>query len=921
MASLPDPPSGVVTFLFTDIEGSTALWDRYPDTMTDALAEHDRRIRRIVDARSGYVFTTAGDSFAVAFRSPADALSAGFEIQMAMLEPAGDLTLQVRAGVHTGTASHRDGDYFGPTVNRGARLAASAHGGQLVVSQSTIDSLGGMLPDEAELFDLGSHRLRGLAEPERIHQFCHPALQRDFPRLRTVEGPGDNLPTQLTSFVGRETEVAEITQLLIEHRLVTLSGAGGAGKTRLALRVADDLIGDFPDGLRFAELGALYDLDVLVDEIAQRFGVTAMPDVPLIRSVAETIGDQRILLVLDNCEQIVAHVASVCADLLTSCPQLHVLATSRERLGIAGEVLYRVPSLSLPSSEVTVDDSLRFDAVRLFAERAQLAAPDFEVTADTVADIVAICERLDGIPLAIELAAARTRSMSPAQIGERLNERFRLLTASDRIASERQRTLLSTIEWSHELLGDAERQLFRRLGVFAADFGLSAAERVCAGGDIDEFDVLDVMVALVDKSMVATEPGGDGTTRYVLLETLREFARRELERTGERHTLERRHAEFFADLAADLQAMHRRGELGGALQQLGQEEADFRSALRYSLGAAHFVVAGRLVSGLGYLWYTAGQHREGLQWCDALFDADPELPDDIRAGALHSYASMLAVMGQATLGIAVNTEQVELRRRLGDPVRLGAALNNLGDMLCDVGEFDAAEPILAESIELMRTAGGSPSFALCTLGMGQARRGAFDQGEQNLRDALAEARERDEPHAIAVAMGGLGEVLTVSGQYEVARASLVEARERFDELGIAPGILGADLYLGIVERGCGNRSKAASRFLSSLTGPGDQWSDEAGYWIMQLTASILDDRQTAAVLVGAASAGYERAGIQQSTFIRDDLDNVTADLERDLGPDEFGRNIRAGGRRTRSEAQAIAETALRTMLDDPTLPP
>ncbi|MGE5210349.1 MAG: adenylate/guanylate cyclase domain-containing protein, partial [Acidobacteriota bacterium] len=714
------PPTGDVTFLFTDIEGSTALWDRTPDAMTESLAEHDRRMNSIIDRHDGYVFTTAGDSFAVAFQAAAQALQAALEVQLAFLEPVGGLSFRVRIGVHSGVATVRNGDYFGAAVNRGARLSASAHGGQLVLSQATVDLLAGRLPDGVELIDLGTHRLRGLSEPERIHQVCHPALAREFPRLRTVEGPDDHLPTQLTSFIGRTRELSDVMRLLDEHRLVTLSGAGGAGKTRLAMRVAEELLGNFPDGLRVAELGAVRDADVLVDEIAQRFAVTRVAGTPLIRSMAEYIGAQRVLLVLDNCEQIISSTAALCRDLLTACPNLRVLATSRERLGVTGEALYRVPSLSLPDVDATVEEAYGHDAVRLFAERSQLASSDFVLTADNVGAVVSICRRLDGIPLALELAAARTRSLSPAQILDRLDERFRLLTAADRNAEGRQRTLLSTIEWSHDLLSADERMLFRRLGVFAAGFALASVEKICSGDGIDDYDVTDLLMALVDKSMVATDTARDGTTRYVLLETLREFAKRQLDDAGERNVFEQRHADYYADLAAQLQAQQRSGDLGGALIGLDQDEADFRASLRRTLDARELTTAARLIGCLGYLWYTAGQHREGLQWCDDLFALAPELSDQVLADALHSHASLLGVMGHADLAVDALERQVEIRRRLGDRERLGAALNNLGDWYFDLGRAGDAERVLAEAISEFRTADSyALSLSLGTLAAGR----------------------------------------------------------------------------------------------------------------------------------------------------------------------------------------------------------
>jgi predicted ATPase/class 3 adenylate cyclase len=915
MKSQASPPTGDVTFLFTDIEGSTALWDRTPDAMTESLAEHDRRMNSIIERHDGYVFTTAGDSFAVAFPSAAQAVQAALDVQLAFREPVGELTFKVRIGVHSGTATVRNGDYFGAAVNRGARLSASAHGGQIVLSQATVDLLAGRLPMDVELLDLGSHRLRGLTEPERIHQVCHPALAREFPRLRTVEGPDDHLPTQLTSFIGRTRELRDVVGLLDEHRLVTLSGAGGAGKTRLAMRVAEELLGSFPDGLRVAELGAVRDADVLVDEIAQRFSVTRVAGTPLIRSMAEYIGAQRVLLVLDNCEQIISSTAGLCRDLLTACPNLRVLATSRERLGVTGEALYRVPSLSLPDEDATVEEAYHHDAVRLFAERSQLASSDFAVSQDNVAAVVSICRRLDGIPLALELAAARTRSLSPAQILDRLDERFRLLTGADRNAEGRQRTLLSTIEWSHDLLGADERMLFRRLGVFASGFALASVEQICTGEEIDEYDVTDLLTALVDKSMVATDSARDGTTRYVLLETLREFAKRQLDDAGERDMFEQRHAEYYADLAAQLQAQQRSGDLGGALIGLDQDEADFRASLRRSLDARHLTTAARLVGRLGYLWYAAGQHREGLQWCDDLFALSPELSDQVLADALHSHASLLGVMGHADLAVDALERQVEIRRRLGDRERLGAALNNLGDWYFDLGRAGDAERVLAEAISELRSVGSfALSLSVGTLAAGRLVQGRYEQALLDFTEALEEARRVGHAHSIAVSMCGVGRCLLALDQPEAAKPHLIEARERFEELTIAPGVVDSTILLGVTERDLGDQQSAARYLLRALTEPGIHWSDYAEYWTLQFAASVISDRATAAVLVGAATAAYERSDFEEPAFIIEELRAVRERLETELGPEELGRHLRTGERRTRQEAIDIGRAALSACL-------
>jgi non-specific serine/threonine protein kinase len=620
------------------------------------------------------------------------------------------------------------------------------------------------------------------------------------------------------------------------------------------------------------------------------------------------------LVILDNCEQIVEHVATLSRDLLLACPNLHIVATSRERLAIAGEVVYRVPSLSLPSADVDAATGMEFDAIRLFVDRARLVDPGFELAPTNVGDVVAICRRLDGIPLALELAAARVRSMSAAQISTRLDERFRILTATERSGSDRQQTLLRTIEWSHDLLGAHERAVFRRLGAFVSHFSLEAAEQVAAGGPIDEFDVMELVTGLVDKSMVTTESGADGQVRYQLLESIREFALRQLDEASERDATARRHAGYYADFAESLQAMYRRGELAGALVRLDESEDNFRSALRFTLDAAEWELAARLVGGLGYLWYAAGTHREGVQWCRELFDADPDLSDLKRAGALHSYASLLGVTGRPDLGIQVSHEQIALRRQLGDPVRLGAALNNLGNLMSDVGDHIGARPVLEEAIEKFHEGGEHASLVLSSLGGGAWWVGDYDDAERRYREALDEARAAEDAYAIAVAMGGIGQCLASVGRSEEARSSLVEARERFEELNVTPGVADSDFFLALVERGVGSLLESARRLQMALDAPGETWYDEADFWIAQTTASIIDDQSTAAMLIGAAAARYERSSVAQSVSITSELEQTTQALQRVLGPEEFGRRHRAGGRRTRTEIVQATNEALESFI-------
>ena len=910
---MPPPPSGKVTFLFTDVEGSTALWDRHPAEMRVLLAEHDRIVRGVVETHQGYVFSTAGDSFSVAFAHVRDALDAAVEIQRGLADLSGDIELRVRAGIHTGEAAERGGDYFGPAVNRCARIASAGHGGQILVSGTSAALLEGELPERIEFVDLGVHRLRDLAEPERILQVRHPDLDPEFPKLRTIEGPGDALPTQLTSFIGREHEIAEIVALLGDRRLITLTGPGGAGKTRLSLEVADRVVRDHPDGVRLVELAALVDRDVFLDEVAQRFGAAGTEGVPMARSIAEKINDRKMLLVLDNCEHLVEPVARLTGDLLAACPNLRVIATSRERLAITGEVVYRVPSLSVPSEHVELDRSLGYDAIRLFVERAQLSDPEFQLVATNLDAVVSVCRHLDGIPLAIELAAARVRSMSPQQIDSRLGERFRLLAGTDRSSDDRHQTLLSTIEWSHGLLDEPERVVFRRLGAFVSDFSLEAAEQVCAAGDIFEFDVVDLLTALVDKSMVTTTAHEDAT-RYHLLESIRVYTIGHLEQASEHTDAAQRHAVYFAELAADLQRRQRRGELGAALASFDEEEDNFRASLRFAVDSGDAELAARLVDALGYLWYAGGVRREGLEWCEAMFALGADLPDAVRAGALHSYALMLGGTGAPGRGVEVLREQVTIRRRLGDPLRLAAALNNLGNLLFDVRDTDAAESVLREAIDAQREGGESASLMLSSLASGRLHAGHQADAAEIFREALAEARAFDHLYGIAVAMCGLGEALVQVGRAAEARPYLVEARERFDELNVTPGSAEADMCLGLVNRSDGDRVEAARCLLRSLTTPGERWYDESPIWVAQYSASVFDDLPLAATLVGAATADYERRARSQPAFVVADLDASRARLAERLGEEEFARCMRAGARRTRAEVIEMTISGLESYI-------
>jgi len=549
---LTELPTGTVTFLFTDIEGSTRLWEEHPELMKSALARHDEILRDAVEAHDGQVVKTTGDGLHAVFATAPDAAQAALHAQHALSTEDWPMAvpLRVRMGLHTGTAEYRDGDYYGPAVNRGARVSAAAHGGQIVLSHATEELVRDSLPDAA-IIDLGEHRLRDLSRPERLFQLSAAAAVEEFPPLRSLDAFPGNLPVQVTSFLGRDRELTLLTKAVDESPLVTLTGVGGVGKTRLAVQLAADLLPRFPDGAWLCELAAANDDDTLVQVVAATLGVRPRPGLELDESIAEFLRSKRLLLVLDNCEHLLDGAGWLAELLLHECPGVRIVATSREGLAIEGEHVVPLRSLSLPAKGAT-GDNLNSAAVRLFVDRAAAAKGDFAVDAASVDAVAEVCRRLDGVPLAIELAAARMSAMSPRDIAARLDERFRLLTGGRRTAVERHQTLRATVDWSYSMLDDRTRTVFDRLGVFVGGFDAAAAEAVVAGDGIEPWDVVDALVDLVGKSMVIAEEDDDGGTRYQLLETLRHYARERLDEHDDADSWRRRHAEYFASFAEQL---------------------------------------------------------------------------------------------------------------------------------------------------------------------------------------------------------------------------------------------------------------------------------------------------------------------------------------------------------------------------------
>jgi predicted ATPase/class 3 adenylate cyclase len=566
---VPNRPSGIVSFLFSDVVGSTRLWEADREGMAASLASHDRIMKRSIGDLGGYVFSTAGDSFAAAFPSPSAALSAAVRAQMGLMGEAWPgPPIRVRMGVHTGTSFERGGDYFGPDVNRAARVMAAANAGQVLVSRETAQLVGGSVEAPLSLIDRGVHSLKDLDRPEHLFELTHPELPEVSDPLRTALVERIHLPARLTSFVGRGTEIEAVKGLIHSSRLVTLTGVGGAGKTRLALEAASDLEEDFPDGIWMAGLADIFDPSLVVNEIAEVWGLRPGDGMRLLPVIRAFLSVRQLLLVLDNCEHVLAAAGELATDLLASSPGLHILATSRETLGAPGETVYRVPSLGLPAG----DDVASSESVRLFVDRAALVQPGFSPTQEELEGIARICRRLDGIPLGIELAAARIRTLTIGDLATQLEDSFRVLTAASKTAVRRQRTLENTIGWSYDLLSDDEAALFRRLSVFAGGFDLAAAQAMARGPE-----VLDLLDQLVDKSLVVTMH--DQGSRFRLLEPIRQYGHMRLTEHDEAEEARISHAAHYASVVAAISPRLRGPEQAQANRELLVEADNTREAL------------------------------------------------------------------------------------------------------------------------------------------------------------------------------------------------------------------------------------------------------------------------------------------------------------------------------------------------------
>jgi predicted ATPase/Tfp pilus assembly protein PilF len=754
------------------------MWERNPQAMQAALARHEELLRLALEERGGYVFKTVGDAFCCAFLTAPDALEAALEAQRLVLKErwAESTPLRVRMALHMGAAEERDRDYFGPPLNRVARLLSAAHGGQVLLSAATNEMVRDQLPAGMNLAELGEHRLKDLFRPERVFQVVSPDLPSEFPPLRTLEAYRNNLPLQPTPLVGREKEVSEVCDLLVseETRLLTLTGPGGIGKTRVALQAAADLLDDFPDGTFFVPLATLTEAELLLPAVAETLGVKETAEQPLDERLKDYLGERRMLLVLDNFEQVL-EAAPTISELLVVAPGLKVLATSRAPLGLYAEHEFPVPPLALPDLErpPPLESLTQYEAVGLFVERAWAVKPDFKVTNESAPAVAEICVRLDGLPLAIELAAARITMLPPRAMLQRLTSRLKLLTGGARDLPERQRTLRATIEWSFALLDEGEQVHFARLAVFFGGRTLEAIKAICdPEGDLP-VDAFEGISSLVDKSLLRQEEGVNGEPRFVMLETVHEIAREKLGQSAEAEEIKRVHAEYFLDLAEEAYPQLKGANQLQWLEKLEAEHDNMRAALSWALERKEVEVALRLGGALWWFWWVRGYHSEGRRWLEEALAMDGLASPEVRAMAL---------------------------------ARAGA-------LALDQGDLDRVQDACEEGLELLAHEGRETSEAklnlLICLGWGSLDREEHGWAQQLFEESLALSREMSDTHWLASSLLSLAFVSHSRGDSETPTELYEQSMDLFREQGDKQGLAYCLINLALAVCSQGDLGRAA----------------------------------------------------------------------------------------------------------------
>jgi predicted ATPase/class 3 adenylate cyclase len=905
--------SAITTSLFTDIEGSTRLWEQEPVRMSFALARHDAIARAAVEAHRGLVVKMTGDGVHATFDDPLDAVAATLELQLGLADPEAThgIALPVRCGLHLGVVERRGNDFFGTPVNRAARLMSAAHGGQVLLSQAVAGLIADRLRGGVALRDLGAVRLRDLASPEHVFQLVHPQLRQAFPALRSLEASPNNLPQQISSFIGRERELTEVKRLLTQSRLLTLVGIGGIGKTRLSLQVAADTVDAYPEGVWLVEFGSITDPLLVPTSVAQVLGVEEQARTPLTHTLCNHLKSRRLLLVLDNCEHLINACAALVDALLAAAPDIRILASSREPLHVRGEQSFQVPPLSLPDHDAGLESLMSAEAAQLFIERARLRQPGFVVTERQAPALAALCAHLDGIPLALELAAARVHSLSIEEINARLKDRFKLLMSGSRTALPRQQTLRAALDWSYGLLANHERAVLNRLAIFAGGFTLDAATAMVSDDTIDEFEAIDLLAQLVARSLVATDTDERGT-RYRLLETTRAYALEKLTEAGETATIAGRHAAIFRDLFEF--AYEDRNALSDVdwCAVYVPERDNLRAALDWALGPGGDAETGIALAGSsGKMWVMLSLVTEGRQRLEAaVAKLSATTPPLVEARCWHRLGILFG-NAEVSRSLAAYERAIALYRTHGDATALGGALARLGGHLARAGRTEAAEGALLEARPLLDRTPNSMLQGIWSENFGflQAINGRPADARPHYEAALMFYRSAGADRKVLFMLSNIADMNWALGNLDSAIASFREAID-FARRSQARSKTNLAVPLGnlagaLTERGDLDEAHATAREAISLQqedGTVWMWFDHYA-----LLVELMGRHADAARLEGYANTVHSAQGMtpRQSNEARART-RLLALLTEKLAAVELERLLAEGAKMSEEEACRLA---------------
>jgi predicted ATPase/class 3 adenylate cyclase len=905
-----DVPAELVALLFTDVEGSSLRWLNHRPAMQEAMRRHDELLRKAITSHGGEVFKTGGDAFYAAFRRPSDAVGAGVAAQREIEH--GDWSavggLRVRMAVHIGTAEHREGDYFGPAPNRNARLLALAHGGQILVTSSAAELIGAERESRYALRHLGMHPLDDPMQPVAVYQVDVPSLPQHFPPLRTTETRPTNLPRQPTPLIGRETDFERLCALVAAHPLVTLTGAGGVGKTRLALEAGIQLLHDYSDGAWLVELAPLTDPAMVPGAVITALGIEAPGDRSPLQTLVGRLRNQEVLLLLDNCEHVIDAVAKLVESLLASAPRVRMLCSSQEPLGIADEQVFRLPSLTVPAiGEITSETALETGAVRLFVERTKAADPKFVLDDRSAPTVAAICRRLDGIPLAIEMAAARASLLGVDNLAQKLDERFRMLTGGRRTALPRQQTLRATLDWSYSLLTERERTVLRRLSIFNGGFTLEAASAVVADTEIDEFGVIDLLSHLVARSLVVVD-NVEGGTRFRLLETTRAYALERLAQTGEMQATERRHGSYFhAFFDRGYDEFLRLSDRDWS-QRYAPERDNLRTALDWAFGEGGDVKLGIALAGVSWrLWWQLSLFAEARQRLDAIV-ANVTGATPRTAARFWMAVGMMSSEASRSRATAAYERAIEHFRQADDPIGVGETLLHLIRIRVTATVTETGA-LLAEAEPLIERS-GSPRLQVrlaMVRGVVALAAGDFPVARTHLNTGLALARTAGSERDVLIMLNTLADTSWALGDLDGAIADTREviARLRQSQLPTTYtlGYALANLAGALTERGDLEEAISVAREAMLVL------RDEGSYWFLDhvaLCVALGGNVDDAARLEGFCNAAFRAQGDERSpneARLRARLLDLLHDR---LTPDALERLLAEGAKLSEEEACRLA---------------